>query len=84
MDLVVRNGRDSTIVSPICDKGWYGPRGGRTRRNGIATRFKKKVPRAKRRRNFPVSSLKITADTVDQKKALRPNAARGNAVAVPR
>jgi hypothetical protein len=50
----------------------------------MAMRFSKKVPRAKRRRNLPVSSLKIIADTLDQKKALRPNAARGNAVAVPR
>lgn len=42
------------------------------------------VPIASKRRNRPVSSLKMIADMVDQKKALRPKAARGNAVAVPR
>ena len=31
-----------------------------------------------------MSSLKAKDDTVDQKKALNPKAARGNAVAVPR
>lgn len=42
------------------------------------------VPIASKRRNRPVSSLKMTADMVDQKNALRPKAAKGNAVAVPR
>lgn len=42
------------------------------------------VPSARRRRKRPVSSLKARLDTVDQKKALSPKAARGNAVAVPR
>lgn len=45
---------------------------------------KAKVPSASNRRNRPVSSLKAKDDTVDQKKALNPKAARGNAVAVPR
>ena len=51
---------------------------------GVDTKDKIEVPRASRRRNAPVSSLKAIVDTVDQKKALRPNAARGKAVAVPR
>lgn len=42
------------------------------------------VPRASRRRKRPVSSLKMNVDTFDQKSALSPNAASGNAVAVPR
>jgi hypothetical protein len=46
--------------------------------------FKQKVPSASNRRNRPVSSLKAMVETVDQKNALNPKAARGNAVAVPR
>jgi hypothetical protein len=51
---------------------------------GVDTKDSIEVPSASRRRNAPVSSLKARVDTVDQKKALRPNAARGKAVAVPR
>lgn len=51
---------------------------------GMDTRFRMQVPIASKRRNRPVSSLKMTADMVDQKNALRPKAAKGNAVAVPR
>lgn len=51
---------------------------------GVEKRLIREVPRASMRRNRPVSPWNRTADIVDQKKALRPNAARGNAVAVPR
>lgn len=57
---------------------------GMIRRNGIEMRFKKKVPSANSRRNRPVSSLKMAVDNEDQKKALKPKAAKGKAVAVPR
>jgi hypothetical protein len=51
---------------------------------GVEKRLIRDVPKASMRRNRPVSPWNRTADIVDQKKALRPNAARGNAVAVPR
>lgn len=54
------------------------------RRKGIETRVKKNAPSANSKRNRPVSSWKISEDIVDQKNALRPNAANGKAVAVPR
>lgn len=64
--------------------GVYGPPKGSIRRNGIDVRVRTKVPRASNKRKRPVSPLKKTEETDDQKKALRPRAARGNAVAVPR
>ena len=48
------------------------------------TRFRADVPIASSRRKSPVSSLNRIDERVDQKKALKPKAARGNAVAVPR
>ena len=54
------------------------------RRKGIETIVKKNVPSANSKRNRPVSSWKIRDDIVDQKNALRPKAASGKAVAVPR
>ena len=57
---------------------------GRMRRNGIDAKVKQQVPSANSKRNRPVSPLKMIVDTVDQKRALRPKAARGNAVADPR
>lgn len=48
------------------------------------TRTKTVVPTDNRRRNFPVSPLKAIVDMVEKKNALRPNAARGKEVAVPR
>lgn len=85
VDLGLRSGLDST--ERRADTGAYGPVGGRgvkSRIKGKETRFMTEVPRDSRRRNRPGSPLNRTADNVDQKKALRPNAARGNAVAVPR
>lgn len=66
------------------ESGEYGSLTGMTRRNGIEMRVKEKVPSANRRRNRPVSSLKMAVDSVDQKNALKPKDAKGNAVAVPR
>jgi hypothetical protein len=62
----------------------YDSVGGMIRRKGMEMRFRRQVPRANRRRNLPISSLKIKDETLDQKKALRPKAAKGKAVAVPR
>lgn len=85
VDLGLRNGLDST--ERRADTGAYGPvagGGAKSRIKGKETRFMTEVPRDSRRRNRPASPLNKIADKVDQKKALSPNAARGNAVAVPR
>lgn len=66
------------------DTGRYESLRGRMRRNGIDAKVKQQVPSANSKRNRPVSPLKMIVDTVDQKRALRPKAARGNAVADPR
>lgn len=82
--LGLRNGLDST---ERCDTGEYGPvdgDGAKSRIKGKDTRFMIDVPRDSKRRNWPASPLNRIADKVDQNKALNPNAARGNAVAVPR
>lgn len=42
------------------------------------------VPEASRSNSFDVSSLSPNAPIVEKTKALRPNAAKGNDVAVPR
>jgi hypothetical protein len=52
--------------------------------NGTERKFRRDVPTASKRRKRPTSPWNRIADVVDQKKALRPNAAKGNAVAVPR
>lgn len=83
VDLVLCSLVDSTGLDG-CKIGKYGSLGGKIRSIGIETRFKIDVPRANNNKNRPVSSLKMSVETVDQKKALRPNAAKGNAVAVPR
>jgi hypothetical protein len=55
-----------------------------SRINGTERKFRREVPTASKRRKRPTSPWNRIADVVDQKKALRPKAARGNAVAVPR
>lgn len=82
-DLARRNCRVSTLELEE-DTGTYGSVGGMRRRKGIEMRVSTKVPNASSNRNRPVSSLKISDDMVDQKNALNPKAASGNAVAVPR
>lgn len=84
LDLALRSRRDSTPGDRSRPSDMYESTGGRIRRNGIEIRFRIQVPRANKRRKRPVSSLKRTLDIVDQKKALKPKAANGNAVAVPR
>ena len=51
---------------------------------GIDTTVSSDVPTASVNRNRPVSPLKKADDILDQNKALSPNPAMGNAVAVPR
>ena len=51
---------------------------------GIETNVNKDVPTASNKRKRPVSPLKKIDDKLDQNKALRPKAAIGKAVAVPR
>ena len=81
---LVRRSRLVSTLDPDEESGEYGSLTGMTRRNGIEMRVKEKVPSANRRRNRPVSSLKMAVDSVDQKNALKPKDAKGNAVAVPR
>lgn len=57
---------------------------GMTRRKKNPTKHMAKVPTARRRRKWPVSSSKANEDMVAKKKALSPKAARGKAVALPR
>jgi hypothetical protein len=56
----------------------------RMRRNGIEQKDKIEVPSARSKRKRPVSSLKMRVEMLDQNSALRPKAANGKAVAVPR
>jgi hypothetical protein len=67
-----------------CDKEEYDAEVGTMRIKINETRIIAAVPRDSSRRNWPISSLKARLDNVEKKKALRPKAARGNAVAVPR
>jgi hypothetical protein len=55
-----------------------------SRINGTERKFRREVPTASKRRKRPTSPWNRIVDVVDQKKALSPNAAKGNAVAVPR
>ena len=57
---------------------------GTTRRKRVPTRTMTKVAIARSRRRSEVLSGKAKDDNAAKKSALRPNAARGNAVAVPR
>lgn len=55
-----------------------------TRRKNKEMKAMPNVPAARRRRKSDVLSGNATEEIVEKKKALRPNADRGNAVAVPR
>jgi hypothetical protein len=57
---------------------------GRTRRKKKETKVMPNVPAASKSRKSPVLPLKTNWAKTEKKKALRPNAASGNAVAVPR
>jgi len=50
----------------------------------VGTDIRQNVPIARKRRSFEVSSGKARPESNVKNRALRPNAARGNAVAVPR
>ena len=74
-----RRGRSSSDVA----KAWYtSPIGTDTKKTG--KKMREKVPRARRSRYFEVLLGNKSPETEVKKKALRPKAARGNAVAVPR
>jgi len=55
-----------------------------TRRKKVPIKTRPKVAQARRRSKSEVLSGKARDDIAAKKKALRPNAARGKAVAVPR
>ncbi len=55
-----------------------------TRRKNVPTNIMVKVAMASRRSKSEVLSGNAIQDTAEKKKALRPNAESGNAVAVPR
>lgn len=57
---------------------------GMTLKKKKETNTRANVPIASMRRNFDVSSGNAKVEMVEKKKALKPNAAKGNAVAVPR
>jgi hypothetical protein len=74
-----RPGRSSSDVA----RAWYAsPVGTVTKKTG--KKMREKVPSARRSRYLDVLLGNNSAETEVKKKALRPNAARGNAVAVPR
>ena len=72
------------IIDRVSDgRLWYTVCG-YTRRKKKPTKVSKKVPRARSSRNALVFPGKMSFPLMEKKKALRPKAARGNAVAVPR
>ena len=74
-----RRRRSSSDVA----RAWYtSPVGTLTKKTG--KKMSEKVPRARRSRYLEVLLGNSMPDTDVKKKALRPKAARGNAVAVPR